>query len=562
MGAAVDGDRPVVVVTGGGAGIGAAVAEELGRTGWFVVTVDPMVSLDGATPLPEPEQTTAGRIVAAGGTARASSASVTDAEAIRRLVAEVVEERGRLDAVVNVAGISRPTSFATGSGDDWGAVLSVHLDGYLNVLGAALPVMARAGRGRVVGVTSGSGWRAADAGAYGCAKRAVAALTWQLGVAPPDGVSVNAMSPIAVTRMVTAALGRAGRPGGSGAATTGGLSLGWMPAPEQLGPTGAHLVAEGFAWCSGRVVFVGGSEVSVVDPPRLLEAVRTSGAASVAHVLDAVTDRALVPAEATQGSAGATNPRFGPVFDERSGPAGPPVVARCAVVSDRPEVAAEVRAALAARDVDVVEVDATELPATFEAASQALGSAGDPGDVDGVVVALGGPAPAGEGAPWERVLSEHHGLVEHLFRDAAWSRAAADHAASAGRPQRLVVLTDATTAGGRSRAQAAAQLSRAATGATEGSVASFAVALEATADDGAAAGEVTAHLLCSPAAAGLAGAELVVGAGWFGVRSHPRPGGSITFGGPEVPPWLDAALRDAAGVTTPADPARPHGGES
>ena len=74
---------------------------------------------------------------------------------------------GALDAVVNVAGISRTTGFATGSDADWRDVLSVHLDGYRNILGAALPLMAAAGRGHILGVTSGSGWRAADAGAYG-----------------------------------------------------------------------------------------------------------------------------------------------------------------------------------------------------------------------------------------------------------------------------------------------------------------------------------------------------------------------------------------------------------
>ena len=62
-------------------------------------------------------------------------------------------------------------------------MLEVHLDGYRNVLAAALPIMAAAGRGSVLGVTSGSGWRAGDAGAYGCAKRAVASLTWQIGAA-------------------------------------------------------------------------------------------------------------------------------------------------------------------------------------------------------------------------------------------------------------------------------------------------------------------------------------------------------------------------------------------
>ena len=100
-------------------------------------------------------------------------------------------------------------------------MLAVHLGGYLNVLEAALPLMAAAGHGRVLGVTSGSGWRAADAGAYSCAKRAVAALTWQLGRQAPPGVTVNAMSPIAATRMVAAAA-RA-RPSGGQAGGGGGL---------------------------------------------------------------------------------------------------------------------------------------------------------------------------------------------------------------------------------------------------------------------------------------------------------------------------------------------------
>ena len=63
--------QQVCVVTGGGGGIGAAVADELGRNGWFVVTVDPLVTLDGTETLPATEETTAGRIVAAGGSARA-----------------------------------------------------------------------------------------------------------------------------------------------------------------------------------------------------------------------------------------------------------------------------------------------------------------------------------------------------------------------------------------------------------------------------------------------------------------------------------------------------------
>ena len=85
---------------------------------------------------------------------------------MRALFQELADERGGLDAVVNVAGITRQSYYARGTEEDWLALLDVHLGGYLNVLEAALPLMAAAGHGRILGITSGSGWRAADAGGY------------------------------------------------------------------------------------------------------------------------------------------------------------------------------------------------------------------------------------------------------------------------------------------------------------------------------------------------------------------------------------------------------------
>jgi NAD(P)-dependent dehydrogenase (short-subunit alcohol dehydrogenase family) len=534
--------QQVAVVTGGGGGIGRAIAEELGRGGWNVVTMDPLVTLDGSEQLGEPEETTASRIVAAGGSARASEVSVTDEPAVRDLFGQLVDEHGALDAVVNVAGITRHTGFAEGTEEEWLAVLGVHLGGYLNVLNAALPLMAAAGQGTILGVTSGSGWRAADAGAYSCAKRAIAALTWELGRQAPPGVTVNAMSPIAATRMVAAALERARREGRAGGG--GGFSLQSVPQPEELGPFGAYLVDQKFRWCSGRVLFAGGSEVAVVEEPRLLEVVRSDDVVSLARVLEAVIPRAFAGAEASQLSGGGGNPRFGPIFAE-PGPAesASTQVRTCAIVTDRPQLAASLTAALAARSVTC---HSAELAHGFGDAAKVLSSAVDAvGPIDAIVVAPEGRPQTASTGGWEQLLAEHRGIIDDIYTDAGWARAAADYATSTARPIQLVTLTDAATTGGRSRAQASAQLARVARGSTEGRVTAFATSIETSEVEAAQpVGELVAHLLANPDAAALAGAELVMGGGWIGLRGHPRPIGSVTYGGPAVPDWLDTTLRE------------------
>jgi NAD(P)-dependent dehydrogenase (short-subunit alcohol dehydrogenase family) len=561
----------VAVVTGGAGGIGGSIAEALGREGWYVVTVDPLVTLDGSEHLAETEDSTAARIVAAGGSARASNASVTDAKAVRALFEELAAEHGGLDAVVNVAGITRQSYFARGTEEDWVVLLNVHLAGYLNVLEAALPLMASAGHGRILGVTSGSGWRAADAGGYSAAKRAVAALTWQLGRAAPAGVTINAISPIANTRMVQAALERAraeGRAGGGG-----GLSLDAIPGPENLGPLAAYLVSDEAGWCSGQVFFAGGPEVAVVDQPRLVEVVRTDSVASLASVLESAVHRAFVTAEEHQATQGGANPRFGSIFDEP--PPGDLSVAgdvrSCVIVSERRDLTPALVSALEARSITCLKADparnfhdaARALRAAIDATAKPATAVGEslatpPQPIDAVVVALAGnPAGPDASSAWEAVLDDRRGLIAHLQADAAWSRAVADYAAESERHVRLVTLTDATTPTGRSRAQVAAQIARVAAGATGGRVTSLAASLESTSADAAEpTAELVGHLLAHPGnAAALAGSELVVGTGWIGLRTHPRPIGTVVYGGPAIPAWMDGALREivgASGATSPA----------
>ncbi|HUJ64270.1 MAG TPA: SDR family NAD(P)-dependent oxidoreductase, partial [Acidimicrobiales bacterium] len=250
-------DGRVAVVTGGGGGIGSAAALELARQGARVVVVDPGVSVTGE-PLDEPTAAaTADRIKAEGFPAESSTVSVTDCDDLRSLLEDVRARHGSLDIVVNTAGIVRPARLADTGDDDWSSVLGVHFDGYLNVLNIALPMMIEAGYGRIVGVTSGVGLArtAGDALVYGAAKRAVAALTWQLGPLLPAGVNVNALSPIAATRMVRSSLIASG-------ANPRGLDLSAMPQPDAMAPAAAYLAGDRIAWCRGRVLFSAGSELS------------------------------------------------------------------------------------------------------------------------------------------------------------------------------------------------------------------------------------------------------------------------------------------------------------
>jgi hypothetical protein len=341
--------------------------------------------------------------------------------------------------------------------------------------------------------------------------------------------------------MVAAALERARQAGRTSGG--GGISFVGMPGPDDLGPLGAYLVDPLFGWCSGEVVFAGGSEVAIVERPRLLEVVRTQGAASLQRVLEAFVPRALSRAEANQVSDGGGNPRFGPIFSEPAPDlVATPEVRSCVLVSDRPELAAAMQAALESRSIKCHRAD---LVSGFSAAANALASVVEAiGPVDAVVVAPAGSVSPSQAEGWQQILEDHRGIVQQIFTDAGWARAVADYSARAERPVQLVALTDAVDTGGRSRAQASAQLARAAAGATGGNVTAFAVSVEEVeAAAASATGELVAYLIAEPDSKALAGAELAVGSGWLGLRGHPRPLVSVTFGGPEIPDWLDGALR-------------------
>jgi NAD(P)-dependent dehydrogenase (short-subunit alcohol dehydrogenase family) len=580
----------VAVVTGGGGGIGTAVALELARQGVAVVAMDPGVGVQGE-PLAEPTAAqTAQLITEAGGVARASTASVTDRAAVRSLFAGVVAEFGGLDIVVNTAGILRFAPFAQASEDDWRAVLGVHLDGYLNVLAEALPLMEAAGYGRIVGVTSGAGLAraAGDNASYACAKRAIAAVTWQLAGLLPGGVALNALSPIAATRMVTGALTRAaaparpeggpgGRPGGrpddgpgTGAAAAppgGGLDLSSMPTAEDMGPAGAYLAGEQAGSLRGQIVFSAGPELSVISPPRLIEAIRTERAADFAASLDTLVPVVLAPAEGGQRSTGGANARFGPVFDQ-PGTAGPAADEEsepryCLIACGHPDIARALAPAVARCGLTAIDVagrpasawpasGAPEpLPAGFDAVEAAVQRAARITEhLDAVVIAPGsfaGPGTEpGAAASWAGLLDGYSAVTEEVLAHAGWLQAAGRQAIRSARPLRIVHLADATAPAHLPAAQAVAQLARCATLAQPGLIDVFSVALgTARPADLDPVAQLAARLLWAGDATALRGAELLAQPGWIGLRSHPEPLATLCFGTPDLPSWVGDWLAQA-----------------
>src|SRR5262249_19660749 len=159
--------------------------------------------------------------------------------------------------------------------------------------------------------------------------------------------------------------------------------------------------------------------------------------------LEAVLPVAFSSAEANQATSGATNPRFGPVYEEPAGDAAATSAAgACAIVTDDSDWGAAVADALKARGVTCVGVGAwdgggsAEVAAGFTDMAEQLGRAGQNTPLDAVVVAVRSGGPAGDvsgTSSWKQILDEHAGITDKIRADAGWVRAASDYSTSANR---------------------------------------------------------------------------------------------------------------------------------
>jgi len=191
------------VVTGAGRGIGRAVALALAAEGANVVVNDPGVNLDGSGSDEGPAQQVVDEIKAAGGNAVANLDSVAELEGGENMIKQCVDTFGRLDILVNVAGILRDRMVFNMTEEEWDAVIRTHLYGHFNTIKPASILMRQQRGGRIINFSSISGLQGGTGQAnYGAAKGGIAALT---RVIARDlgryGVTCNAIAPGAQTRM-------------------------------------------------------------------------------------------------------------------------------------------------------------------------------------------------------------------------------------------------------------------------------------------------------------------------------------------------------------------------
>ncbi|WP_433472311.1 SDR family NAD(P)-dependent oxidoreductase [Spirillospora sp. CA-142024] len=253
-------DGKVAIVTGGGRGLGRAHCLALAEAGATVVVNDLGAGLHGEEAAESPADEVVAEITKLGGRAAANGGSVADWQATEALVADTVAEFGRLDIVVNNAGILRDRMIFSMTEAEFDAVIAVHLKGTFGLTRHACAYWREAFKrgepiaGRVINTTSGTGlFGQAGQSNYGAAKAGIANLTTIAAMEMRRyGVTVNAISPIAATRM-TAGMLKGGTPGENGF--------------DPLDPANAsgvvvYLASDAAGWLTGQVLRVDGDKLN------------------------------------------------------------------------------------------------------------------------------------------------------------------------------------------------------------------------------------------------------------------------------------------------------------
>ena len=246
-------EEKVAVVTGAGGGIGSAVARRLANEGAHVVVCDVAEPAAAAT---------AGSITGSGGRASVRAFDLTDPAACAGAVEQVVAGHGRIDVLVNNAGVNRRGDLLALTEADWELTFAVNVNAVFHLCRAVLPHMIAAGGGAIVNTASQWGLNPVPGHiAYNVSKAAVASFTQNLARdSAPHGVRVNAVAPGEVyTPMVAAHLERTGR---TRADLDALVPFGRVGEPEEVAALVAFLASAEAPYLCGSVVEITGAQAA------------------------------------------------------------------------------------------------------------------------------------------------------------------------------------------------------------------------------------------------------------------------------------------------------------
>lgn len=196
-------DNRVAIVTGAGGGLGRSHALQLAERGAKVVVNDLGGNVDGTGGSSEAADKVVEEIKTAGGEAISNGSSVTDKSGVSKLVEDTMTAFGRIDILINNAGVLRDKSFAKVTLDDFEFVVDVHLMGSVYCTKAVWPIMVEQNYGRIVMTSSSSGiFGNFGQSNYGAAKMGVVGLMNTLKIEGKKyNIKVNSLVPVAATRM-------------------------------------------------------------------------------------------------------------------------------------------------------------------------------------------------------------------------------------------------------------------------------------------------------------------------------------------------------------------------
>jgi len=261
----------VVVITGAGGGIGRDIALAMAREGAKVVVNDIGASVSGEGNDAGPAQAVVNEIKALGGEAVANTDSVSESASAARIIQTALDHFGRIDVVVNNAGILRDRFFHKMSVDEWDAVIKVHLYGGFYVSRAAAPHFKEQSSGVYVHMTSTSGLVGNFGQAnYSAAKLGIAALSKSIALDMQKfNVRSNCISPFAWSRMI-----------GSIPTDTpeeqARVERIKQMTPAKIAPLAVCLASEQAAHVNGQIFAVRNNEIFLMSQPRPVRSVHRS----------------------------------------------------------------------------------------------------------------------------------------------------------------------------------------------------------------------------------------------------------------------------------------------